>query len=46
MKNDMKYCNIKLKNEIYLLYIKINDMKIYLIITVNVIILGSKITCF
>ena len=39
-------CNIKFENDIYLLYIKINIMKIYLKLTVNVIILGSKITCF
>ena len=48
--SDMKKmtCNIVILSlkMIYLLYIKINNMKIYLKITVNVVILGSKITFF
>ena len=43
-KNNMKYYNISFKNDIYLLYIKINNMKILLKITANVAILSSKMT--
>ena len=46
IKNNMKYYNIRFKNDIYMLYIKINNMKIYIRITCNIIILSSKMTCF
>ena len=39
-------CNIDFKNDLVFYIYNINNMKIYLKITVNVAILGLKITCF
>ena len=44
--NNMKYCNIKLDNDMVFYIHNINNMELYLKITQIIIILSSKMTCF